>query len=102
MYGLRRNRGGGNACSHELSADYSTWIDDTDLREAEALARMDYEAWVHEDYCLRMEVLDAAVNEEESVRLRMMYENFQDGWSRDYLTESFVVVALVVPSLVVE
>jgi len=24
----------------------------------------------------------------------MMYENVQDGWSRDYLTENFVVVAV--------
>ena len=80
--------------AEELGADYSAQIDEADLREAEVLARMDYEAWVHEDYCLRMEVLEAAVNEEESVRLRMMYENFQDGWSRDYLTENFVVVAV--------
>lgn len=82
------------AIGENLGADYSTQIDEADLREAEVLARRDYEAWVHEDYCFRMEVLEAAVNEEESVRLRMMYENFQDGWSRDYLTENFVVVAV--------
>lgn len=80
--------------AEELGAHDFTRIDEADLREAEALARMDYEAWVHEEYCLRMEVLEAVVNEEESVRFRGMYENSRDGWSRDYLAENFVVVTV--------
>ena len=72
--------------------DYATAISEAELIAAEDLARKDYEAWRNEDYCIRMDVLLADVDEAESVRLRMMYDGFEDGWTKEYLAENFVAV----------
>ncbi len=71
---------------------YATVISQEDLSAAEELSRKDYEAWRSEDYCISMNVLFADVDEAESVRLRMMYDGFEDGWTKEYLAENFVVV----------
>jgi hypothetical protein len=72
--------------------DYASMISDEDITAAEELSRKDYEAWRNEDYCIRMNVLLSDVDEAESVRLRMMYDGFEDGWTKEYLAENFVAV----------
>ena len=72
--------------------DYATNISEAAVTAAEDLARKDYEAWRNEDYCIRMDVLLSDVDEAESVRLRMMYDGFEDGWTKEYLAENFVAV----------
>ena len=72
--------------------DYASMISDEDITAAEELSRKDYEAWRNEDYCIRMDVLLSDVDEAESVRLRMMYDGFEDGWTKEYLAENFVAV----------
>ncbi len=74
------------------ASDYSTDISEADMTAAEDMARKDYEAWRSEDYCIRMNVLLSDVDEAESVRLRMMYDGFEDGWTKEYLAENFVAV----------
>lgn len=72
--------------------DYATNISEAAVTAAEDVARKDYEAWRNEDYCIRMNVLLSDVDEAESVRLRMMYDGFEDGWTKEYLAENFVAV----------
>ena len=72
--------------------DYATNISEAAVTAAEDVARKDYEVWRNEDYCIRMDVLLSDVDEAESVRLRMMYDGFEDGWTKEYLAENFVVV----------
>ena len=72
--------------------DYASKLTEADVTAAEELARADYEAWRNEDYCIRMDVLLSDVDEAESVRLRMMYDGFEDGWTKEYLAENFVAV----------
>ena len=72
--------------------DYASNISEAAVTAAEDLARKDYEAWRNEDYCIRMDVLLSDVDEAESVRLRMMYDGFEDGWTKEYLAKNFVAV----------
>jgi len=39
-----------------------------------------------------MDVLLSDVDEAESVRLRMMYDGFEEGWNKEYLAKNFVAV----------
>jgi len=72
--------------------DYATNISEAAVTAAEDVARKDYEAWRSEDYCIRMDVLLSDVDEAESVRLRMMYDGFEEGWNKEYLAKNFVAV----------
>lgn len=83
------------AVVEKQDSDYASKISSEDLHVAEVLACEDYESWNDEDWCIYINVEQAVFNEEESRRMREMYEDFREGWTEEYLVENFVAVKVI-------
>ena len=71
---------------------YNLQISPEGQKAAESMARRDKAAWIQEDWCISMNVLESVVDKKHTLRMQEGYVGHKDGWTEEYMKENFIAV----------